>query len=151
MKKCPRCQNTFDDDLNFCLEDGAVLEIISANADAPTRFIPASFVTTQAKKKSHSGIYLIVGLMTIIIVALTAFVLYLMSANTSRNEPETAEIQNASTTPGNKNTQEVNTKNNSISESENTPEPTGKISEEAVRSLINKWAQAQENKSISRL
>ena len=147
MKKCPRCQNTFDDDLNFCMEDGAVLEIVSANADAPTRFIPASFVTTQAKKPSHSGIYLIIGLMTVIIIALTAVVLYLMSANTSRNEPETAEKQNTSASPGNKNLQEAKTTGNSTGE--NIAEPTGKISENAVRNLINKWEQAQENKSIA--
>lgn len=147
MKKCPRCQNTFEDDLNFCLEDGAVLEIVSANADAPTQFIPASFITTQTKKPSDSGIYLIIGLLTVIIIALTAFVLYLMYADTSPDKPETAEKQNASASPGNKNLQEVKIKGNSTSK--NTPEPTGKISEESVISLMNKWEQAQETKNIA--
>ncbi len=146
MRKCPRCQNTFDDDLNFCLNDGTVLETVSANDEVPTVFIPASFVTTRAKKPSDSQIYLIIGLMTVIILSLTVFVIYLMNADTSPNEPETAEGQNATASPGNKKVRETNI--NSTSTSANTSELTGKISEESVRNLINKWEQAQENKNI---
>lgn len=146
MKKCPKCQNTFDDDLNFCLDDGAVLEIVSARSDAQTQIIPPGFVTTQAKKRSDSRIYVIIGLLTVIIIALTVFVIYLMNADISRNEPETAEGQNAAASPGNKKVREV--KINGTSTSENTPESTVKISEESVINLINKWEQAQENKSI---
>ena len=36
MKTCPKCKNIFDDELNFCLEDGVALVGIEADEFKPT-------------------------------------------------------------------------------------------------------------------
>lgn len=39
MKQCPACNRTYtDDDLLFCLEDGALLQTVGRGGDAPTNF-----------------------------------------------------------------------------------------------------------------
>jgi hypothetical protein len=41
MKKCPNCHRTYDDEIRFCLEDGATLEREGESA-SPTMTMPAS-------------------------------------------------------------------------------------------------------------
>lgn len=134
MKKCPKCQNVFDDDLNFCLEDGAILQLISVNDSAPTQIIPAGLVTAQTKKPFNPGIYLIIGAMTALIVGLAVFVIYLIS-------------DDATVSTENKHSQKVKAGNTAAGE--NTGESAEKISETEVRNLLNKWKQAQETKNIA--
>jgi hypothetical protein len=48
MKVCPRCQKTYtDDNLNFCLEDGSVLNAVNAAPPPPTGAIPEPRPTQQ--------------------------------------------------------------------------------------------------------
>ena len=48
MKVCPRCQKTYtDDNLNFCLEDGSVLNALNAAPPPPTNPIASAPPTQQ--------------------------------------------------------------------------------------------------------
>src|ERR1051325_7888928 len=48
MKVCPRCQKTYtDDNLNFCLEDGSVLNAMNAAPPPPTNPISEPRPTQQ--------------------------------------------------------------------------------------------------------
>jgi TonB family protein len=50
MKRCPTCQRVYQDEVNFCLEDGAALLGVPESSSDPgeTVIIPASRLTNQA-------------------------------------------------------------------------------------------------------
>lgn len=106
MKICPRCQKTYtDDNLNFCLDDGVVLQQTSGNEPSPTVFMnqprptdpprqsPVNQPTTQPtwntapqqfggpqKKSSKAWIWvlLILGLVIVVCGAGSVIGLYLI-------------------------------------------------------------------------
>ena len=95
MKRCPRCNQTFDDATDFCVNDGTRLEAYSSfvSADVPTQiFTP---VTTKAAsvRETDKLILVAVDVMATIIIALVAFLLYLSSdkKDTATNQNQTPQ------------------------------------------------------------
>src|SRR5687767_12318758 len=131
MKICPTCRRTYDDDgLNFCLEDGSVLTLTSADA-APTVVMhqprttsppPGGGVQTswdaqnagaysmQPKKKSSKAWVWVVGIFAVLILVcgggLVGFFVYVASvansnANTNAARRATNSSPTRSSTPAN--------------------------------------------------
>lgn len=76
MKKCPQCNQFYDDDTNFCLSDGTTLVSIPANTmpsfEVPTVVNRSPFVPPVSQSSANSGgnsglMYLLIGLLALII------------------------------------------------------------------------------------
>lgn len=77
MKKCPQCNQIYDNDTNFCLSDGTTLVLdsgfTSPNVEIPTvignaPFVPPNYLPPrQAKSETPVFTYLAIGLLTLII------------------------------------------------------------------------------------
>ena len=66
MKKCPLCQNVFDDVNDFCLNDGTPLVMIGGGAmDTPTQILstPVPRADHTAPKSGSPMLYLVVGVL----------------------------------------------------------------------------------------
>jgi len=142
MKRCPRCNQTFDDATDFCVDDGTPLEGYSSfiSAGVPTQvFTP---VPTKAVSTPETGklIYVAVGVMATVIIALVAFLLYLSSdkKDSAINQNQTLK----SSKPESTSTPQSNT----LAASE-TPS-ISPITENAARELVVRWKNAQNLKSF---
>ena len=140
MKRCPRCNQTFDDATDFCVDDGTPLEAYSSfvSADVPTQlFTP---VPTKAVSARETGklIYVAVGVMATVIIALVAFLLYLSS---DKKDPATNQNQ----TPQTSSKPESTPANTVMASGKPAISP---ITEVAARELIVRWKNAQNLKNF---
>lgn len=72
MKKCPGCSRIFDDDNDYCLEDGTLLVgdsggislgTFQSSGEMPTQYVPQQKNTVPASNRSTSNVlYLLVGI-----------------------------------------------------------------------------------------
>ncbi len=88
MKRCPNCQQSFSDDLVFCLNDGTVLEnsAISYSGDIPTIVVPP-----KTAEKTNKSFYVIIGAMAIVIIGLSAIVFFLTAGSKDEKKENNAE------------------------------------------------------------
>jgi hypothetical protein len=153
MKVCPRCQKTYaDDNLNFCLEDGSVLNQASASPPPPPSSAPSqpqSFgqpqqqgwnvqpqqpYSMQAPKKSSKAwvwVLLILGLIILVCGGgiIGAFVYV------GNKAQEVANSLN-----GNFNTSRTNRSSNTASNTTTTTSTTTDSSRKSVETLdLNNW------------
>ena len=126
MKICPRCQKTYtDDNLNFCLDDGVVLQQAGSNEPSPTVFMnqsrptdpPRPIATSQPgaqpqwntapqqygggpKKKSSKAwiwVLLILGLVVVVCGAGSVTALYFIGKN-AENQATNSSSNSRNTT-----------------------------------------------------
>lgn len=87
MKICPQCKNDFNDDLNFCLEDGTPLiyesdaektvVFNSLSNEIPTQIIPPAQITRQVSTNtSTKWLFLIIGVLATTLLAIAFFVFF---------------------------------------------------------------------------
>lgn len=144
MKRCPNCNQSFSDDLVFCLNDGTVLENspISFSGDMPTIVVSPLPPQTVEKKGSNKSLYGIIGVMGIVIAGLAVFIIFLMV--NSKNEEKANFAENNAV--GNlQNTANLNQNRTP----EKTPTPNLQITSDAAQSLINRWEQSQDSRNFS--
>lgn len=117
MKQCPRCRNVYDDELNFCLSDGATLiafdnseeTIVRQSANfAPTVTLPVSPQTSAALQNNQRLLYSIILVLAILVAGSAVALFYERSRTTSA--PQNNTQTEAVTVDSNKN------KNSSITE-----------------------------------
>ena len=140
MKKCPSCNQSFSDELFFCLNDGTVLETSdsSFSGDTPTIIAPSVFPKKPENKATNKSIYLIIGAMAIIILGLAATIFVLMSDK--KSEPE---ISNATQN------QNVEKPKNQTVEKPQSPTVEKKvITKESAENLINRWEKSQDERNF---
>jgi hypothetical protein len=86
MKRCPQCRATYTDDIEFCLEDGAILTFSgsmpsqSYSGDTPTVLVsktqtPTHFQAPQAVAQMRSNSTAIAGILSLFL----SFILWLVS------------------------------------------------------------------------
>ena len=150
MKRCPNCNQMFEDENSFCLNDGTVLELLnhSLGNNIPTQVF-ASFPTkTIEKKDANKSFYAIIGTMAVVIIGLSAIVFFLMSGKndlSNKNRKENQTIENKQTqTEVNKTQTAPTIKQENQFIAENTPMQVQPLTSEAVRNLINRWEKAQD-------
>jgi hypothetical protein len=125
MKVCPRCQKTYtDDNLNFCLEDGSVLNAVNAAPPPPTNPIAERATQQQpqnwnvqpqqqysmqpAKKSSKAWIWVILILgVVVVLCGGIGTVAYFVSKNVGDG------LSNLSSTLNTSNTRSSNSRSNS--------------------------------------
>jgi len=83
MKQCPSCQQLFEDDNLYCLEDGTpLLQLVETappasfplSGEVPTQFIPRPVAVPQAAVEAQSKwLYLVIGVLATALVAVTLF------------------------------------------------------------------------------
>lgn len=110
MKRCPRCNQVYaDDNLNFCLADGAPLSPVDApgaTVPLPTQFNPPTPTnspsrTTQASRQGGSPILVYAGIGLLILLIGGGFVMWVKSdaKPSPEGSPNPTPSQTASPTP----------------------------------------------------
>ena len=127
MKRCPNCNQSFSDDLVFCLNDGTVLEnsATSFSGDMPTVIVPPKTV-----EKTNRSFYALIGAMTVVIIGLAAIVFFLVSGAKDEKKEE-----NVSNTAQN-------------SQSGNQTSEKSPITKQIAQDLINRWEKAQDTRNF---
>ena len=86
MKRCPRCNQTFDDATDFCVDDGTPLVAYNSfvSADVPTQFvgIPNS-PQQQVPVESSKLLYGVIGGLIAIILSMGAYFLLIATSSDS--------------------------------------------------------------------
>ncbi len=150
MKRCPNCNEMFEDENSFCLNDGTVLEIFnpSFGNNVPTQVFSSFPTKTIEKKDANKSFYAVIGAMAVVIIGLSAIVFFLMSgknnsSNNKQKDNQTIENEKAQTEVNKiQNTPTIKQDNQFITE--NTPRQIQPITSEAVRNLIDRWEKAQD-------
>lgn len=100
MKKCPVCNKQYDDQQNFCADDGSALQAINANPPSakpvsaiPAPLAPQSVQIIQVPAKSKTGLYLLVSVLLILGAVLAYFMMQKREAK--REEAEMTKMQAA--------------------------------------------------------
>ncbi len=102
MKKCPSCQQLFDDSNDFCLNDGTPLVGGSAAFHTPTQVIQTrgSGSFQQTSKPTSPILYLIIGLLAAGFVAALIFIFAVPGRNDEAKKSEpTGSVAPGITTP----------------------------------------------------
>ena len=144
MKRCPNCNQSFSDDLVFCLHDGTVLETSSGasySGDTPTQVFTSLPTKSVEKTETNKSFYAIIGVMAVVIIGLAAVVFFLMSGAKDDKNEENKTVENKSPNVA----QTSPTTNQTIEKIEKTPLP---ITKEAAQNLINRWEQAQDARNF---
>lgn len=121
MKRCPNCQQSYSDDLVFCLNDGTVLEnsAVSYSGDTPTVIVPL-----KVSEKSNKSLFAVIGAMALAIIGLVAVVFFLVKSGGNIEETKTPNV------------------------AQNQTNEKSSITKEAVQELINRWEKAQDTRSF---
>ena len=122
MKRCNQCFQTFSDDYSFCLNDGTTLVDIPDMASQPTIIgisptvftVPATSQNLANTRQSFNPAYAIIGLLTLIVIGLIAFLLIRESKNPVVVKNENSNV--VSNTPSNTNEQRSNLEQEKINQ-----------------------------------
>lgn len=127
MKRCPRCNQTFDDATDFCVDDGALLEPVSTGEKSPSRIvvsleeqqlsgetptqhthtsIPQQASNPQTTPNNSNLLYAVIGGLVAVILIGGAY-LFLFWPREKENEKARIEPSNIST-----NSNQANISNN---------------------------------------
>lgn len=156
MKRCPNCNQIFDDENLFCLQDGTVLEVLNSSfPDTPTQVLSSFPLKSVVQKDSGKSFYAIFGAMAAVIIGLSAIVFFLLSGRgdsagenklslnqTAANNQAQAETPFSSQNSPNK-------KANVETIVENVSDKTLPITADEVRSLIISWEKAQDTRNFN--
>jgi hypothetical protein len=154
MKRCPQCDQYFNNEDVFCLNDGSVLETAGPSAnDTPTQVLAAPFTGAVEKTAGGSRFYWIIGSMALVIVFLLGgmFVLLLRpvpppAIETAGNKPGSSQTP----APGSKPENETLAATNSAAALTQPGQPSlPPVTAEAARSLIERWEKAQDARNFS--
>lgn len=129
MKRCPTCDEIYDDDLNFCLTDGTSLSDV--NDSDPTVVIPSESFSSSESNSTPKGVSPLFAYLSIALLALLiggGIVLFLKrdTANLTTSDspsPKPTLPSNGSSTPTAKQESPSPTdlKTNSVTETKATP------------------------------
>jgi hypothetical protein len=168
MKRCPRCNQVFEDDsLRFCLEDGAALVAdVPPTVASPTMVLPpaqnnsptlrqAFSPDVQAPRnwqmpvgahaspvtRKRSSLVWIVGLMAVLIIGLGLALAIMISR--AGKKTNTAALTNSNVTPEN----QTNTRSSDNSQNSNEANSTttnsgkgiGEVPEQTWRKALGRW------------
>ncbi|MGB2752513.1 MAG: hypothetical protein WBC19_10690 [Pyrinomonadaceae bacterium] len=143
MKRCPQCNQPYDDLTDFCVNDGTPLQALSSfvSADVPTQVFTPNVAKMASARETSKSIYIAVGVMATVIIGLLAALFYI-SSEKKGTENKTTQItaKPESTQPPPSNTLSGN--------APGTPDRLP-ITENAARELIVRWKNAQNVKSFS--
>jgi hypothetical protein len=149
MKRCPKCNEIFTGDLNFCLMDGSPLRAEAA----PTVVLPETVINPRQtvpmqqkpeaapRSASHFFVYATVALVAIL---LGGGVVFWLKSDSNRDRlavtPQTQASPNS-----NEVTQRPTPSASSSSQGETLP----RLTDNAVESLISRWEKTQESKDFT--
>ncbi len=149
MKTCPQCRNIFDDDLNFCLDDGTTLiyksdaeRTIAFSNETPTQIIPPAQVTRQiSTNNSSKWLFLIIGILGTASIAMVLFIFIFRE-----NKEDTDVLANVKNTETNAKPLE---KKSDLAEKNVSNEVNTVKTEKAVNSVSNTIPNPVVNESLS--
>ncbi len=143
MKHCPQCNQSYDDQTDFCVNDGTPLEARSSfvSADMPSQVFTPNLAKMASAKETGKSVYIAVGVMATVIIGLVA-ALFFISSERKGIENSTTQI-----TAKPESTQPPPSSNLS-GYAPVTPDRLP-ITENAARELIVRWKNAQNVKSFS--
>lgn len=104
MKQCPSCGRTFDDEYDFCLEDGARLVTgpagFPSSGEIPTQYVPRPLTAqpTTPAGSSSKWLFLIIGLLSVTAVVCGFLLFFQRSRDNSgdkKPEYETVKTENS--------------------------------------------------------
>jgi hypothetical protein len=99
MKKCPHCRRTFDEDYEFCLEDGTRLTAepggFQTSGEMPTRYIPRPLSAAPAPAAPSRLPYVIIAILAAVIVAGGAYFFTQSGGSTRVDSFETVRTENS--------------------------------------------------------
>lgn len=104
MKRCPRCNQVYtDDNLNFCLADGASLSPVDATeatVSIPTQFVPSPPArTTQASRQGVNPIFAYAGIGLLILLIGGGIVMWVKSDAEPSSDAKPSQEGSPSTAP----------------------------------------------------
>ena len=136
MKRCPKCNETYDNNLNFCLTDGTSLSDIN-NSDPTLVLSPLSYnsslsdFSAQSQYSSRKGVspvfaYLSVGLLALIVGGGVVIFLRQDTKNsaTADSSPKPSVVSNVSSTSKIESTPEAEVKTKPTLETKASPTAT---------------------------
>lgn len=143
MKRCPQCSQSYNDQIDFCVDDGSRLNFYNSivSADIPTQVLPPVIVKNSPSSEPGKLIYVAVGIMATLIVALIAVLMYMSSgskdaASNVKQAPQ-ASIKPETRTP-------IAANNTAPPDQPSIPS----ITETEARGLIERWVKAQNEKKF---
>jgi len=165
MKKCPQCNQFFDDENLFCLDDGTGLNNSDANdysthsGNTPTVFVPKFQVMPSSSVQntaanSNKWLYPVLGILVGAVIVLGFLAFYPRPANEKENNLEKTTsitdnkllvVQSSENKLQNSQKENTNVPPSEISTKQIESPP---ISVDAVRDLWIRWEKAQDMQSF---
>ena len=143
MKRCPQCNQTFEDATDFCVDDGAPLQSFSSfvSADIPTQVLAPVARRSTTQNGSGKLLYIALGAMGVVIIGLAAMLLYRSPV------PDDVAGVKPQDTPAPRSTAAVIPPVNTakaVQSNESLP-----ITEEDASQLITRWERSQDARNFT--
>lgn len=107
MKKCPQCSQFFEEDNDFCLNDGERLVSSTDHAASAAYYTPTQVMYTPAATPAQNSVtspllYMVIGILATALVAVAAFA-YIFAGRSSEDkkaaEPQASPAKEQQSTP----------------------------------------------------
>src|SRR5215213_1946036 len=152
MKRCPVCNQVFGDENFFCLNDEIALETFQMSSpfqDTPTQILPSFPTKIVPQKTKNKGFYWLIGIMSLVIVALASVIYGLILKPQASNSQNKEKSENTEKIIDSTDAKAGNQKPSSSENKEAVPQSISPITTEAVRNLIDRWEKAQDGRNYN--
>jgi len=163
MKKCPLCQQVFDDTNDYCLNDGTPLVVISSGAyDTPTQvFQTPQYTAAPSVQRSGASpvLYLLIGVLG---AGFVAALIFIFAMPRGEEKPDPSETRNSNKAGLNQNAAMAANTNTSkpitiTTPAENAPaantavsvEQAPAMTEATARDILTRWQQSQNGRNFA--
>jgi hypothetical protein len=148
MKRCPNCGQIFEDETEFCVNDGTPLSAYGSfvSADVPTQVFAPVGGRLAPPRETGKLIYVAVGVMATVIVVLAGILLFWQS---DKKDGASNKERTAQTSPKPEQTSRPVPVNSVVSaNSVDVKAPVVQpVTESAARELVERWRRAQNMKN----